>query len=313
MTFSLVVPIYKNEANIPSLVEAVIAMNTAVAGGLEAVFVVDGSPDQSFALLRAAMEKLDFPVQLLAHSRNFGSFPAIRTGLAAARGDYFAVMAADLQEPPELPARFFEALSRDECDVAIGTRTGRGDPLLSRWSAGLFWGLYRRFVVHDMPSGGVDIFGCNKAFRDQLLRLEEARSSLVALVFWLGFRRKFFPYERRVRKDGKSAWTFRKKVDYMLDSVFAFTDYPIRLVLRLGSLGFAASVLLGLLVVGAKIMGDIDVPGYAATMIAVLFFGAINLLGLGIVGTYAWRAYENSKARPLAVVAVRHDNQRTAS
>ncbi len=96
-------------------------------------------------------------------------------------------MAADLQEPPELLVTFFSSLAADECDVAIGTRVGRSDPFISRVASGAFWSLYRRLVVRDMPEGGVDVFGCNRNFRDELLKLEESRSSLIALIFWLGF------------------------------------------------------------------------------------------------------------------------------
>lgn len=308
MKYSIVIPVYKNEASIPRLLQVLTNINQELSGQLEVVFVVDGSPDQSYALLRDAIDKLNFPSQLLAHSRNFGSFPAIRTGLMAARGKYFGVMAADLQEPPELLVAFFMALDADECDVAIGTRVGRNDPLMSRLASGIFWGIYRRLVVKDMPKGGVDVFGCNRQFRDHLLQLEESRSSLIALIFWLGFRRKIVGYERQLRQEGKSAWTLSKKMDYMMDSVFAFTDYPIRLLIRLGAIGSILSILLGTTVLIARLLGEIEVPGYAATMITVLFLDAINLFGLGLVGTYAWRGYENSKQRPLAVVATRHIN-----
>lgn len=308
MKFSVVIPVYKNEAAIPRLLQALLAMSVELNGRMDVVFVVDGSPDQSFALLRAAIDELDFPAQVLAHSRNFGSFAAIRTGLSAARGDYFGVMAADLQEPPELLVAFFKALEADECDVAIGTRTGRNDPLMSRLASGVFWGLYRRLVVHDMPEGGVDVFGCNRPFRDQLLKLEESRSSLIALIFWLGFRRKLVGYERLERQEGKSSWTLRKKIEYMTDSIFAFTDYPIKLLIRIGMVGCMLSVMLGALVLAGQLSGRISVPGYAATMLVVLFFGTLNLLGLGLVGTYAWRGYENSKQRPLAVVSTTHEN-----
>lgn len=303
MKFSVIVPVYRNEASIPRLLNALSSMSRQLDGQMEAVFVVDGSPDQSFGLLRDALESLDFGGQLLAHSRNFGSFPAIRTGLAAARGDYFGVMAADLQEPPELLIAFFSALAQNDCDVAIGTRTGRNDPIASRLASTLFWGLYRRLVVNDMPRGGVDVFGCNRIFRDQLLKLEEARSSLIALIFWLGFRRKLVSYERLERREGKSSWTLSRKLDYMMDSIFAFTDYPIRLLTQIGVLGSLFSALLGALVFAGHLSGEITVPGYAATMLVVLFFGTLNLLGLGLVGTYAWRGYENSKRRPLATVA----------
>ena len=213
-------------------------------------------------------------------------------------------MAADLQEPPELMISFAEALQKDECDVVVGTRTGRDDPFLSRIASQAFWSLYRKYVVKDMPSGGVDVFGCNRQFRDELLQLQESRSSLVALIFWLGFRRKLIDYSRQARQEGVSGWTFRKKLDYMLDSIFAFSDAPIRALLRLGFIGCLISVLLMVMVFVAKIVGDIPVPGYTATLLVVLFFGALNMFSLGIVGTYAWRTYENSKQRPLAVTSL---------
>lgn len=310
MKYSIIVPIYKNEASIPRLLEVLRNLSRQFDGKMEAVFVVDGSPDQSFAKLRVALEHLEFPAQLLAHSRNFGSFPAIRTGLSVARGDYFGVMAADLQEPPELLVAFFKALAQDECDVVIGTRIKRNDPYFSRLASGIFWTIYRRFVVPDMPEGGVDVFGCNRIFREQLLKLEESRSSLIALIFWLGFRRKFVKYERLQRQEGKSSWTLRKKVDYMMDSIFAFTDYPIRLLMRIGIVGCMLSIFLGLMVLTGHLMGRISVPGYAATMLVVLFFGMLNMLGLGLVGIYAWRGYENSKMRPLAIIASRITNNK---
>lgn len=310
MKYSIIVPVYKNEASIPRLLQVLAELDQALNGELEAVLVVDGSPDQSYALLRDGIDQLSFPAQLLAHSRNFGSFPAIRTGLQVARGQYFGIMAADLQEPPELLVAFFKALEANECDIVIGTRISRNDPFMSQLAARLFWGLYRRLVVKEMPSGGVDIFGCNHQFKDHLLQLEESRSSLISLLFWLGFRRKLIKYERQSRKEGKSAWTLNKKIDYMMDSIFSFTDYPIRLLMRVGGIGSIASALFGIVILIARLSGRITVPGYAAMTITVLFLGALNLFSLGLVGAYAWRGYENSKRRPLAIVATTYQNIR---
>jgi len=309
IVYSVIIPVYKNEESIPRLIATLTEMNNALDKQLEVVFVVDGSPDKSFELLKSRLPEIEMPTQLIAHARNFGSFPAIRTGLAAATGQYFGVMAADLQEPPELLVEFFKTLSADECDVAIGTRSGRNDPFLSRVASGTFWSLYKKLVVKDMPAGGVDVFGCNDLFRQELLKLGESRSSLIALIFWLGFRRKLISYERVLRKEGRSAWTLSKKIDYMMDSIFAFTDYPIRLLMKIGAIGSCLSVMLAVVIATARILGYIEVPGYAATILAVLILGAMNLFGLGLVGTYAWRSYENSKQRPLAVVALRLSNQ----
>jgi len=149
--------------------------------------------------------------------------------------------------------------------------------------------------------GGVDVFGCNGFFRNTLLQLQESHSSLIAQIFWLGFRRQTIPYVRQERQHGKSAWTFQKKVSYLMDSVFAFTDLPIRLLIRTGALGATAAAAFGLVVAVAKLAGAIAVPGYAMTAILIVFFAALNLMSIGIVGSYAWRAYENTKGRPLAV------------
>lgn len=308
LKYSIVVPVYNNEVSIPRLLAAMEGISDALPGDLEVVFVVDGSPDRSFELIRDSLSRVRYNCQLLAHSRNFGSFAAIRSGLTSADGDYFAVMAADLQEPPALLLDFFKALNAAECDVAIGVRQKRNDPRWSQLSSLLFWRLYRRWIMPEMPEGGVDVFGCNRVFRDHLLKLEESRSSLVALIFWLGFRRKFFPYERRSRQEGRSSWTLAKKIDYMLDSIFSFTDYPIRFLTRVGAMGTILSATGSLVVVLGRLLGLIEIPGYSALMIAIMFWGAINLLGLGLVGTYAWRTYENSKQRPPAIVAMRYTN-----
>ncbi len=300
--YSLVIPVYNNEASIPDLLSVLEAMNKKLDEKLEVVLVVDGSPDNSYSLLRKKLPSMPFKSQLLLHSRNYGSFAAIRTGLAAANGEFFAVMAADLQEPPELALEFFRLLQADEADVAIGTRNERNDPWRSKFSAGVFWWAYRKFVIPEMPAGGVDMFGCNRQFRNELLSLDESHSSLIGLLFWLGFRRKTVSYERRVRQYGISAWTLRKKMKYLMDSVFAFSDLPIKLLISIGVIGVLFSVGFGLLIIMLKAFGVVNVPGYAATVLMILFFGALNLVGIGIVGAYVWRAYGNTQGRPLAVV-----------
>lgn len=298
---SLIIPVYKNEASLPDLLAAVAELDAAIPDAFQAVFVVDGSPDRCFQILHDQLPTQPFASRLVLLARNFGSFAAIRAGLECADGDHFAVMAADLQEPPELVLDMARILREGAADVVVGVRDGRHDPVLSSFASTLFWRMYRRYVVPEMPVGGVDIFACNQAFRESLLKLEERHSSLVAQVFWLGFRRKTVNYTRRKREHGKSAWTFRKKVNYLTDSVFAFTDLPIRVLIRLGFAGAVLSLLIGLVAFIGRIAGIIAVPGYTATMITITLLGSINLLGLGIVGSYAWRTYENTKQRPLAV------------
>jgi glycosyltransferase involved in cell wall biosynthesis len=299
---TVVVPVYKNEESVGELIEALASISKSVVGNFEAVIVVDGSPDQSYARLREQLPHAPFFTRLISLSRNFGSFSAIRVGLQAARGEFIAVMAADLQEPPDLTLRFREELQSQNADVAFGVREGRADPFFSRLSSRLFWGLYRRFILTDMPSGGVDIFGMTHEFRDRLLSLNEANSSLVAQLFWLGGKRVFVRYGRLARQHGKSAWTLKKKLAYLSDSVFSFTDLPVRLLIALGTFALVSAMTLSVVVLAARILTGISVPGYTPTILAILFFGALNALGLGVVGSYAWRAFENTKARPLALI-----------
>ena len=298
---SLIIPVYLNEDSLPELLEVVNSLHVSLKGKIEIIFVVDGSPDKSYELLRDQLPNCAFSSQLILLSRNFGSFAALRSGLELASGEIFAVMAADLQEPPELILQMNDLLRQDMADVVLAVRETRSDPFWSKTTSNIFWWLYRRYVVPDMPAGGVDVFACNQNFRATLLKMEERHSSLIAQIFWLGFRRKHISYIRAARRHGKSAWTFKKKVGYLTDSVFAFTDLPIKLLTRVGAIGAMLAAMFGCAVVTARLLGSVPVAGYAMTIIMIVFFGAINLLGLGVVGSYAWRAYENTKQRPLSV------------
>jgi len=271
-------------------------------GEWEVIFVVDGSPDRCLEILRERLPQAPLRSQLLALSRNFGSFAAIAAGMEKARGENLAVMAADLQEPPELVLQFFDALQSGRADIVFGVRGKRSDPWLSEISANLFWGLYRRFVIRDMPRGGVDVFGCTREVRDQLLRLHGVDSNMIALLFWLGYRREYFVYDRLARLEGRSAWTLGRKVRYCMNSIFHFTDIPIQLLLVSGAVALVLAITASMLVLAAKLSGNIPVPGYTPIVLATLFFGALTALGLGIVGQYLWLNLQVSRRRPNYIV-----------
>jgi len=300
---SLVIPVYRNESSIPDLLAVLTRLAAQMDGDFEAVLVVDGSPDRSLDLLAEALPRAAFASQLIALSRNFGSFAAIRAGLEKARGEMLAVMAADLQEPPELIIAFRERLRSGDCDVVVGTRAGRGDGFGKRISSAVFWWCYRNLVQRDVPRGGVDVFACTRDFRDHLVALHERNTTLVGLIFWLGFRRAEVSYTRQPRRHGRSAWSVARRVRYLLDSAFAFSDLPVKLMVALGLLGMGAAAALGLVVLFAKATGRIQVPGYSATVLTVMFFGGLNSLGLGLLGEYLWRTFENTKGRPGYLIA----------
>ena len=155
--YSVVIPVYKNEGSIPALLSEMSFVSSVIADrfGLttEFIFVVDGSPDSCYGMLREMLPRASFPSQLVLHARNFGSLAAIRTGLLAGRGEYFGVIAADLQEPPELLVDFLAPLVTNVADIVVGRREGREDPAATRISANLFWRLYRIFVNPENSIG----------------------------------------------------------------------------------------------------------------------------------------------------------------
>ena len=300
--YSIIIPVYRNADTLKPLLERLNGMAARLAPEpLEVVFTIDGSPDDSAAILHGLLPDAFFSAQLITHSRNFGSFAAIRTGLSAARGQYFAVMAADLQEPPELVMSFFGKLKADQCDIALGIRAGRDDGFLSGLASKLFWGLYRKLAQPAMPRGGIDMFGCNEKVRQALLKFSEANSTLVGLLVWSGFRQLSVEYQRLPRPAGTSGWSLRRRVQYMEDSFYAFSDLPVRLLTWGGCLGIILTVILSIVILSARFIGEIQVPGYTPIILAVMFFGALNLMCLGLIGGYVWRNFENSKQRPHAL------------
>lgn len=300
---SLVIPVYRNEENIDALVLALEELNAASSSPIEVVFVIDGSPDRSGELLVEAKPQFSFASVIVFHSRNFGAFIAIRTGMEHASGDSVAVMAADLQEPPELILEFFDMLESGEADITFGKRTSRHDAWLRNAMSNLFWWVYRKMVITDVPKGGVDIFACNRQALETVLEIEEPNSSLIAQLFWIGFKRRFVPYQRRARTQGKSAWSFTRRLRYMMDSIFSFSDLPILLVLWFGTVGCLLSLLFGVFVAFARVFGMISEPGYAGLAILIAFSASANLAVQGIIGSYLWRTFENTKRRPLRVIA----------
>lgn len=304
--YSIVIPVYNNEETIPKLFARLRDLASRW-DPLEVVLVIDGSPDGSVGAIRRELPGAPFAVQLVEHSRNFGSFQAIRSGLAVVRGDYVGVMAADLQEPTSLVEEFFAHLESGEWDVAVGTRQSRADPGSSRILASGYWSLYRRLIQPEMPKGGIDIFGCTREVAERLVALEESHSSLVGLLLWVGFRRIEVPYGRVAREHGASGWSMRRKIAYFLDSSFSFTNAPITIITLVGILGTLTTVVIALVVFISWALGNIPVEGFTALMLVNLGSTGAILIALGVIGSYVRRGFDNSKRRPHAIVARKTD------
>lgn len=297
----MIVPVYRNQGSIDQLVTMLAELQQSRSRDLEVVFVIDGSPDQSREILEERLQSGVLRAQVIDLARNFGSFSAIRSGLACARGDLIAVMAADLQDPITAIEEYFNRLETGRCDIVVGRRLTRKDSPIDSLLSRLYWKIYRKFVLPDLPPGGVDSFGCSRKVADVLNRFDERQTSLVGLLYWIGFRREEVEYDRGPRHSGRSGWTFRRKLAYLSDSIFSFSDLPLRIVQIIGFAGTTMSVLVGLVIGLAWAFGAISNPGYTPIMLAILGSSSMILSALGVIGSYVWRAYENSKHRPVTI------------
>jgi glycosyltransferase involved in cell wall biosynthesis len=297
-TVSVVVPVYKNEGSIEHLLNRINEIAGAVTGTVEAVFVVDGSPDKSLDVLRSRLPRGGFDAKVLLLSRNFGAFSAIRAGLREARGEATVVMAADLQEPISLIVDMLGIVQRDEADVAIGVRQSRKDGMVSRTLSAVFWKVFNRVSSLELPRGGVDIFALSRSARETLNSFEESSTSLIGLVYWMGFRRQEVPYQRVERQVGKSSWSLQKRINYAKDSITAFSEFPLSVFLWSGVIGAVVSLVFALIGAFQYIFSSDHQSRREITAIGLLFVASYLMAGLGIIGTYLWRLAENVRNRP---------------
>ena len=302
--YSIVVPVYLNESTVEDVVSRIESISSHLGVNTQAIFIIDGSPDRSEELLRDSLQKSDISnYKIISLSRNFGAWTAVRAGLAASDGNVTATMAADLQEPMELYLDFYTTLqSSKDAQIAIGVRKERDDPLAQRIFANLFWYLYRVIVNRSIPRGGVDVFALTKVSLVQLNRYTESGTSVIGLLYEIGFDKVHCVYSRSERLAGKSAWTLRKRINYLLDSVIAFSDFPLRVIVFLGTFSTLVFTAAGLVLIVGRLTDSIVVPGYTSLMLAIFFVGSVIVMSLGVIGSVIWRTYLGSKNRPNWIV-----------
>jgi len=295
---SVVVPVFHNEESLPDLTAAL--ERAAPGPEFEYVFVDDGSEDGSWRVLEeyAAREPR---ARLVKLSRNFGSFTACVAGLAHARGRAAVLISADLQDPPELiPAMV--ALWRAGHEVVLAVRAERAEGFVQRLVAGLYYRAMRRWALPDMPVGGFDFVLIDRKVVDTVVAVKEKNTTLMGLILWTGFRRATIPYARRAREKGRSMWTLRKRLKYFIDSFVSFSYFPIRLVQLLGVLFAVAGFTHAVVVTVLRLTNNIPIQGWTALMVVILVMGGVQLVTLGVLGEYLWRALDETKRRPLFIV-----------
>ena len=300
-TFSIIVPIYFNELNIPHLIPRLKKLQETLSGyALEFIFVDDGSQDNSFQLL-VNEQKKDKRIKLIKLSRNFGSMAAIQAGLHYAKGDCVGIIAADLQDPPEL---FLEMIKKWESGrkVVMALRKKREGSVLQIFFSDTYYRLLKKFAIDDYPEGGFDLVVIDQQIVDELKRISEKNTNIMSLIFWLGHDRESVSYTRQKREIGTSKWTVTKKMKLFIDTFINFSYVPIRVISLIGLLTAIASFSYGLLVIILRCFDKIAVPGWTIIVVILTLLLGLIMVMLGIIGEYLWRILDESRKRPSYVV-----------
>ncbi len=296
--YSIVIPVYKNSANILSLIERTAEIEESFSKQdvcMEFIFVVDGCPEGSYEILKTEILRHHFSSKLYKLNRNVGSAQAIKFGLKEADGEYVAVMAADLQEPADLFVDMYLAIKESGDEIVFASRKKRNDGFINNSYSAAYWKLWSMALKKKIPSGGMDVFCMTQEVKKRFVENSYKGSALIAALLDLNLPYSFVPYERINRGEGKSAWTFKKKLRMVSDSVYGFTDLPLRLINYIGVGGIFISIILGSTVVVGKLLGIIDSPGFAALITTILFTNSLLIIAISIATNYIWRIFLNSK------------------
>ena len=301
---SLVVPCFNEEQSLPYFWEQTTAvMEQMDYLDVEVIFVDDGSRDRTLEVLRS-LAKSDSRVKYLSFSRNFGKEAAMYAGLEHAKGDYAAVMDADLQDPPALLAEMYRAVTQEGYDSAATRRvTRKGEPPIRSFFARMFYRIINKMTDVEIVDGARDFRLMNRKFLNALLELKERNRFSKGLFGWVGFKTKWLEFENVERIAGETKWSFWKLFKYSIEGIVAFTTTPLTLASFMGFLLCMVALCSTVFIVVRKLLFGDPVSGWASTASIITFIGGIQLFFMGIFGQYLAKAYTEIKNRPIYIVA----------
>ncbi|MCJ2127267.1 glycosyltransferase family 2 protein [Methylobacterium sp. E-045] len=300
-TYSLVVPVFNEEAVLPVLLHRLDQLLDTLDGPAEVIIVDDGSTDMT-GIVAAGRAKDDPRYRYLALSRNFGHQIAITAGMERAAGAAVVVMDADLQDPPEVVLEL-AAKWREGYEIVYAKRLSReGESRFKRWTAGLFYRLIRALTAIDIPADVGDFRLVDRKALDAFLAMPERDRFVRGMFSWMGFRQTAVPFHRLSRTLGRTKYGWSKMLRLAFDGIVGFSDIPLRFALWAGTAVSLSALAYGFYIAVRALYDPALVSGWASIVVLVSFLAGMNLLMTGIVGLYVGRIHTEVKKRPLYVV-----------
>ncbi|MBQ8835244.1 MAG: glycosyltransferase family 2 protein [Oscillospiraceae bacterium] len=302
MQLSLVVPCYNEAENVANFQAAVLSAFDGCGYDYEIIFIDDGSRDATLHNLRKLHAAQKCPVKVVSFSRNFGKEAGLYAGLQHAAGEYISLIDADLQQRPEIVREMVQILDEQpEFDVVAAYQDRRGEGKVLSFFKRSFYAIINRLSDVTLQPDASDFRTFRRSVRDSILELCEYHRFSKGIFAWVGYNTKFIPYTACERAAGKTKWSFWKLVNYAIEGIIGYSTAPLRLATFLGGGAGIAAVLYLLWVIFEKLVWGIDVPGYATIIVLILFFSALQLFCIGIIGEYVGRTFEQTKLRPIYI------------
>jgi glycosyltransferase involved in cell wall biosynthesis len=308
---SIVAPFYNEGEAVEPFYQTLSVVLDGVANiRFEIICVDDGSRDDTLSRLISLVER-DPRFSVIELSRNFGKEAALSAGLDAAKGDAVIPIDADLQDPPELiPALIAEW--RKGAEVVLARRRDRdSDTFLKKSTAKLFYRLHNRLSQVQLPADVGDFRLIDKSVLEALKQLPERQRFMKGLFAWLGFKTTTVEYSREPRKVGSTKYSWSSLLNLSLEGLTSFSTEPLRLCAYAGGLTATMTFFYAGFIVLRTLIRGVDVPGYASLLVAVLFLGSLQLIGIGLLGEYVGRIYIETKQRPRYLIRKLHQRSHT--
>ena len=303
MLLSLIVPCYNEQEALPVFYRETAKVLASMDCDCELLLINDGSRDNTLAVMKE-LAAADPRVLYFSFSRNFGKEAAMYAGFCNARGDYVAVMDADLQDPPSLLPEMVKILQSGQYDSVATRRADRaGEPPVRSWFARRFYSLINRISDADIVDGARDFRLMTREMKDAILSMSEYNRFSKGIFGWVGFRTCWLPFENVERVAGQTKWNFWGLMKYAIDGIISFSQAPLDIASWFGILmtGFAFLMLI-FIVFRRLIFGD-PVAGWASTICVIIFIGGLQLFCLGIIGQYLAKTYMEVKNRPHYIIS----------